>query len=121
MAQKLYLWKGTERVNLIFGDEPNGIIKKLVNINNHIFVSTTTYNIYCGQVIVLEDQSLSVTLKRIDFYAVDVASNSKYLFIVDDHGHVLTVDPNNLQVIDKIIIKDEIKICSHGYVVFILL
>ncbi|XP_057324785.1 alsin isoform X2 [Microplitis mediator] len=115
MAQKLYLWKGTERVNLIFGDEPNGIIKKLVNINNHIFVSTTTYNIYCGQVIVLEDQSLSVTLKRIDFYAVDIASNSKYLFIVDDHGHVLTVDPNNLQVIDKIIIKDDIKICSHGY------
>ncbi|KAG8034358.1 hypothetical protein G9C98_007434 [Cotesia typhae] len=115
MAQKVYLWKGTEKVDLTFGDEPNGIIKKLVNIDNRIFISTTTNNLYYGEVNAEKNQSLSVILKRIDFCVIDIASNSKYLFVVNNHGHVLTVDPNNFQVIDKIIIKDDVKVCSHGY------
>ncbi|XP_034950994.1 alsin isoform X2 [Chelonus insularis] len=114
MAQ-LHIWKGTEKINLTFADQPNGIVKKLVHINNNIFVSTTTSNIYYGEVQVLETGTLSIIFKRINFCVIDMASNSQYLFIVNDKGYVLTLDPNTFQVIDTIILKEDIKYCCHGY------
>ncbi|KAK0086427.1 hypothetical protein PV325_003204 [Microctonus aethiopoides] len=112
--QQLHLWYGTEKVALTFGDQPNGIIKKLVNIKHHLFILTTTFNVYHGEVLFPSNQLPNIIFKRINYWAIDIASNSEHLFIVNDNGYALKINPNDQEIIDTIILKDDIKVCSHG-------
>lgn len=112
----MYLWRGVDKVELTFGDRPNGVVRKLVNVNDHIFVSTSTFNLYHGEVSA-DNGSISspaLVLKRIEFTAVDIASNSDHLFVVNDEGFVLKINPGTLRVVDTIVLKEDIKFCSHG-------
>lgn len=112
--QQLHLWYGTEKVALTFGDQPNGIIKKLVNIKHHLFILTTTFNVYHGEVLFPSNQLPNIIFKRINYWAIDIASNSEHLFIVNDNGYALKINPNDQEIIDTIILKDDVKVCSHG-------
>lgn len=116
----MYLWKDADKLSFTFSDKPNGIICKLVTVKDHIFVATTTNNLYHGEVLLQkegeEDTSPQVIFKRAQFDVTDVASNSEYLFIINTNGHVLKVNPQDMNVVDTIILKEEIRYCSHGYV-----
>ncbi|XP_076245816.1 amyotrophic lateral sclerosis 2 isoform X2 [Calliopsis andreniformis] len=57
----------------------------------------------------------TIVFKRAQFEVIDIASNSEHLFIVDNNGHVLKINPKDMNVVDTIILKDEVKCCSHGY------
>lgn len=110
----MHLWRGVDKLSHAFGDKPNGIICRLVTIKDHIFIATTTNNLYYGEVSFLENSSPSLVFKRAQFDVIDIASNSDYLFIVDNNGHVLKVNPQDMTIIDTIILKEEVKCCSHG-------
>lgn len=112
----MYLWRGADKLSFAFGDKPNGIICKLVTIKDHIFVVTTTNNLYHGEVSFSENICPMLIFKRAQFDVIDVASNSEHLFIVNTKGHVLKVNPQDMSVIDLIILKEEVKYCSHGCV-----
>ncbi|XP_033359057.1 alsin [Bombus vosnesenskii] len=115
MEKHMHLWRGVDKLSYIFGDQPNGTICRLVTIKDHIFVATTTNSLYYGEVSFLEDSPPSLVFKRAQFDVIDIASNSDYLFIVDNNGHVLKVNPQDMSVTDTIILKEEVKCCSHGY------
>ncbi|XP_016915649.2 alsin [Apis cerana] len=115
MEKHMHLWRGVDKLSYAFGDKPNGIICRLVTIKDHIFIATTTNNLYYGEVSFLENSSPSLVFKRAQFDVIDIASNSDYLFIVDNNGYVLKVNPQDMTIIDTIILKEEVKCCSHGY------
>ncbi|XP_050465644.1 alsin [Cataglyphis hispanica] len=115
MDKHMYLWRGADKLSFTFGDKPSGVICKLVTIKDHIFVATTTNNLYYGEVSFPENTCPMLILKRAQFDVIDVASNSEHLFIVNTKGHVLKVNPQDMSVIDLIILKEEVKYCSHGY------
>ena len=112
----MYLWRGVDKVDLTFGDKPNGVVKKLVNVKDHIFVSTTTYNLYHGEVTTMDDNIVvpNLVLKHVEFSAVDIATNSDHLFVVNSEGYVVKIDPDSLSIVDTIVLNDDIKFCSHG-------
>lgn len=113
----MYLWRGADKLSFAFGDKPNGVICKLVTVKDHIFAATTTNNLYHGEVSLREDTSSpALVFKRAQFDVVDLASNSEHLFVVNTSGHVLKVNPQDMSVVDSIILKEEVKYCSHGYV-----
>lgn len=119
------LWRGNDRVNFTFEDPLNGCITKLSNVKERIFLSTSTFDLYHGTISCETNSSsdsilFAVTFKRAQFYAINIDANSEYLFIVNADGHVLKVNPLDLNVIQTIILKDEIKFCCHGYVFFFL-
>nr|XP_012139045.1 PREDICTED: alsin isoform X2 [Megachile rotundata] len=115
MEKHMHLWRGVDKLSYTFGDKPNGIICRLVAIKDHIFVATTTNNLYYGEVSVLENSPPTLVFKRAQFEVVDIASNSDYLFIVDNNGHVLKVNPQDMSLVDTIVLKEEVKCCRHGY------
>ncbi|XP_066593568.1 alsin [Prorops nasuta] len=115
MEKHMYMWKGLDKLSFTFGDQPNGIICKMTTVKDHIFIVTTSKNLYHGEVILQENISPMVTFKRVQFDVIDMASNSDYLFIVNTQGHVLKVNPQNLSIVDTIILKEEARCCSHGY------
>ncbi|XP_076168851.1 amyotrophic lateral sclerosis 2 isoform X2 [Ptiloglossa arizonensis] len=114
MEKHMHLWRGVDKLSYTFGDKPNGIICRLITIKDHIFVATTSNNLYHGEVSFLEDSPPSLVFKRAQFDVVDIASNSEHLFIVDNNGHVLKINPQDMSVVDTIILKEEVKCCSHG-------
>ncbi|KAG7208800.1 hypothetical protein KM043_014993 [Ampulex compressa] len=115
MERHMHLWRGVDKLSFTFGDKPNGIICKLVTIKDHIFVATTTNNLYHGEVLLSEESAPTLTFKRAQFDVIDIASNSEHLFIINNYGHVLKVNPQDLTVVDTIILKEDVKCCSHGY------
>ena len=112
----MYLWRGADKLSFTFGDKPNGVICKLITVKDHIFAVTTTNNLYHGEVSFRDGASPMLVFKRAQFDVVDLASNSEHLFIVNTNGHVLKVNPQDMSVVDSIILKEEVKYCSHGYV-----
>ncbi|XP_014610965.1 PREDICTED: alsin [Polistes canadensis] len=115
MEEYMHLWKGVDKLSFTFGDKPNGVVNKLIAIKDYIFVATSTNYLYYGEVLLEDDKSPTLTLKRAQFDAVDIASNINYLFIINSKGHVLKVNPYDLSVIETIILKEDPKCCSHGY------
>ncbi|XP_046413815.1 alsin isoform X5 [Neodiprion fabricii] len=117
MERYMYLWRGPEKILYTFGDQPSGLICRLVTVKDHVFVSTTTNNLYHGVVAThLESETCPLlTFKRVQFYAVDIATNSDYLFIVNDAGQVLRIDPSDMTHVETITLREEPKSCSHGY------
>ena len=115
------LWRGNDKVVFNFSDPLNGYISKLSNVKEHIFFATTTFDLYHGTVSCEKNSSsdtvlFTVALKRAQFHAVDIACNSDYLFIVNADGHVAKVNPQDLSVVQTIVLKDEAKFCTHGFV-----
>ncbi|XP_014478813.1 PREDICTED: alsin [Dinoponera quadriceps] len=115
MERHMHLWRDADKLSFTFGDKPNGVICKLVTIKDHIFVATTTSNLYHGEVSFQNDTCSVITFRRAQFDVIDVASNSEHLFIVNTNGHVLKVNPQDMSVVDTIILKEEVKYCSHGF------
>ncbi|XP_029056491.2 alsin [Osmia bicornis bicornis] len=115
MEKHMHLWRGVDKLSYTFGDKPNGIICRLVTVKDHIFVATTSNSLYYGEVAFLENSPPTLVFKRAQFEVVDIASNSDYLFIVDNNGHVLKVNPQDMSIVDTIILKEEVKCCRHGY------
>ncbi|XP_020289655.1 alsin-like, partial [Pseudomyrmex gracilis] len=116
MDEHMHLWRDANKLSFAFEDKPNGIISKLVAVRDHIFLTTTSNGLYYGEVSFSETASPRLAVfKRSGLDAVDVASNSEHLFVVNTNGHVLKVNPENMGVVDTIIIKEEVKYCSHGY------
>ncbi|XP_015515651.1 alsin isoform X2 [Neodiprion lecontei] len=117
MERYMYLWRGPEKILYTFGDQPSGLICRLVTVKDHVFVSTTTNNLYHGVVAThLESETCPLlTFKRVQFYAMDIATNSDYLFIVNDAGQVLRIDPSDMTHVETITLREEPKSCSHGY------
>jgi len=113
----MHLWRGADKLSFTFGDKPNGIICKLVTIKNHIFVATTTNNLYHAEVSCQENSSSMLLFKRAQFDVIDITCNSEHLFIVNTNGHVLKVNPQDMSIVDTIILKEEVRYCSHGYVI----
>nr|XP_033325881.1 alsin isoform X1 [Megalopta genalis]XP_033325882.1 alsin isoform X1 [Megalopta genalis] len=113
MQKHMQLWRGVDKVSYTFSDKPNGIICKFVTIKDHIFVITTSNNLYHGEVTIVDNNAPTLIFKTAPFNVVDIASNSEHLFIVDTNGYVLKINPQDMSVIDTIILKEEIK-CSHG-------
>jgi hypothetical protein len=58
-----------------------------------------------------------LVFKRAQFDVIDVTCNSEHLFIVNTNGHVLKVNPQDMSIVDTIILKEEVRYCSHGYVI----
>ncbi|XP_020708134.2 alsin isoform X2 [Athalia rosae] len=116
MERYMYLWRGRDKISYTFGDQPNGLVCKLATVKDHVFVSTTTNNLYHGVVTQLDPKSqCSLTFKRAQFYAVDITSNSEHLFVVNNEGQVLKVNPDDLTILDTITLREDSKTCSHGY------
>ncbi|XP_015437908.1 PREDICTED: alsin [Dufourea novaeangliae] len=115
MEKYMHLWKSVDELSYTFDDKPNGIISKLVTVEDHIFVTTTTNSLYHGEVSFIENSPPTIVFKKAQFEVVDVASNSEHLFIVDKNGYVLKINPDDMGIIDTIILKEEVKCCSHGY------
>lgn len=116
MEEYMHLWRGVDKLSFTFSDKPNGIISKLIAIKDYIFVATNANYLYYGEVLLEDDKSPTLNLKRSEFDAVDIASNTNYLFIVNSKGHVLKVNPYDMSIFETIILKEEPKCCSHGYV-----
>ncbi|KAI4494098.1 hypothetical protein M0802_009252 [Mischocyttarus mexicanus] len=115
MEDYMYLWRGVDKLSFTFDDKPNGVINKLIAIKDYVFVATSANYLYYGEVLLEDDKSPTLTLKTTQFDAVDIASNTNYLFIINSKGHVLKVNPYDLSVVETIILKEGPKCCSHGY------
>lgn len=120
MEKHMHLWRGVDKLSYTFGDKLNGTICRLVTIKDHIFIATTSSNLYHGEVSFLTDGPPVLVFQRAEFEVIDIASNLEYLFIVDNNGHVLKINPQDMSVIDTIILKEEVKCCSHGWVYIII-
>ncbi|XP_011306147.1 alsin [Fopius arisanus] len=113
MAQQVQIFNNCERLTVEFVDQANGVVKRIVSIGFHIFLSTTSHFVYHGEAQILDGRH-SVKFHRIDLTAVDICSDSKNLFIIDENGHVVKINPDTLEILDTIILRDEVKFCSHG-------
>lgn len=122
------LWRGADRVAVRFLDRLDGPVGKLVSCGDRVFLMTVgpSCGLYYGQVVVnnnegrTEDeeevQAYSLELRRSsELGAVDLAANGEHAFVVTSEGCVLKVDPEDLRVLETIVLREEVKYCSHGY------
>ena len=105
--QIVHLWHGAEKISVTFIEHLEGDICKIANIKNKVFVLTTMKNVYYG-----EFDSDTITFKKTDFFAIDIAANSKNLYIVNNLGHVNIVD-SNLKIVNTITLRDECENCKQ--------
>ncbi|KAJ8681235.1 hypothetical protein QAD02_017022 [Eretmocerus hayati] len=117
----LHVWRGEDKVRVILPSEcppGDGYPIKLVNVGNHVFLATSGHAVYHGQVQEADGTSKVeppfLELTRTQLSAVDLSSNSKFVFLVTTDGRVLKAQPDDLTVIDTIVLKEDFKYCSHG-------
>lgn len=125
----VHLWRGADKVELSFLDQLDGSVGKVVSVRDRVFLMTTTCSLYYGEVTVAAADSsngadesesstalaASLTMRRSQFSIVDLAANSEHVFAVSTDGSVLKIHPENLGVVDTIVLREDIKYCSHGY------
>lgn len=97
--EELHLWQDADKVPLVFEETPEGTVQKVINIDKNIFVATSKQFLYYGEV--------TQPLKKSEFRAIDIAVNTKNLFVVNQEGHVLKLNPQSLTVEDEIILREE--------------
>lgn len=114
MAQHVFIFHNTDPVSVEFADPPNGAIKKMITIESHIFLLTTSNCVYHGEVEIGENDNYSVIMRKIDVSGVDISTDLKCLFVVYVNGHVGKINPSNLEIVETIFMRDEVKFCSHG-------
>lgn len=108
----VHLWRGSVKVELFFEDELDAVPVKIVNIDDRVFLLTKINSLYFGDFCEVKDNQLN--LKKSQLRANDLAVNSEFVFIVSRNGLVQKIDPHNLNVIDEIVLKEDVKYCSHG-------
>lgn len=120
----VHLWRGPDKLNLdaaAVEQQLDGPLAKLVSVDVKIFLMTTTCSLYHGEVITGNDEAdssqASLTLIRSQFSAVDIAASSQHVFVVTNEGQVHKINPQDLSIVDTIVIREDIKYCIHGYVV----
>lgn len=113
---EVHLWFELEKRTLSFepSDLPEDIIK-VCKLNRHIFALTSSNSIYHSEVDDNFDNTLVFTSTNIT--AIDIACDNKVLYFVTDNGRVFKTGPENLDVKEEIILKENAK-CCHGYKTF---
>ena len=110
---EVHLWFGLDKLTLNF--EPSNLPKEIVKVcklNRHIFALTSSNSIYLSEVDRICDNKLVFTNTNIT--AIDITCDNKVLYFVTDNGQVFKSDPENLDVKEEIILKEDAK-CCHGY------
>jgi len=110
---EVHLWCGRDKLTLSF--EPSNLPKEIVKVcklNRHIFALTNSNSIYHSEVDHIDDNKLVFTSTNIT--AIDITCDNKVLYFVTDNGQVFKSDPENLDVKEEIILKENGK-CCHGY------
>ncbi|XP_058791668.1 alsin [Phymastichus coffea] len=120
-SSSMHLWRGPDKLCLnaaAVDQQLDGPLAKLVTVGDRIFLMTTTCSLYHGEVVTASegaDSSLTLlSLIKSQLSAVDVAANSQYLFVVTTDGCVHKINPQDLNIIDSIVIREDIKYCNHG-------
>ncbi|XP_011499590.1 PREDICTED: alsin [Ceratosolen solmsi marchali] len=117
----VHLWRGPDKVSLGFEDSLDGFVSKIVNIENWVLLMTTAYSLYHGEIITEnyndenKSSSASLSFKKTQFSAIDIAGNNKHAYIVTNDGQVLKMNPKDLTVVDTIVLKDDTNRCSNEY------
>lgn len=110
-----HLWSGTDKVKISFVDQLDDSVNKLVSVRDRIFLLTAGYSVFYGDVVTEGGgEKSSVEFRKIQHSAVDLASNSDNIFVVTSSGHVQKIDPKDLSITDTIILREDVKYCSHG-------
>jgi amyotrophic lateral sclerosis 2 protein len=110
---EVHLWFGLEKLTLTF--EPSNLSKnviKLCKLNRHIFALTSSNNIYHSE---LDRNCDKLVFTNTNITAIDITCNNKILYFVTDNGQVFKTNPENLDVKEEIILKEDAKCCCHGY------
>lgn len=111
---EIHLWFGLNKLSVSFesSDLPKDIIK-MCKINHHVFALTNSNRVYHSEVDLNCDDKLFFS--NTDITAIDIACNNKVLYFVSSNGHVFKTDPEDLDIKEEIILKEDVKCCSHGY------
>lgn len=111
---EIHLWYGLEKLAITFepSDLPKDIIK-VCKVNRHIFALTNGNSIYHSEVEPNGENKVIFTNTNIS--AIDIACNNNILYFVSDNGQVFKTDPEDLDIKEEIILKEDAKCCSHGY------
>lgn len=111
MEHKVKLWNYTKKVDILTDLSEN--IKKICNINNHLYLLSENNNLYHGEIEKI-DSNESLDVKLVDeLNFVDIGSNDKYFYGVDEYGRVFKCT-EDLKILQEIELIEESKICMHG-------
>jgi amyotrophic lateral sclerosis 2 protein len=111
---EVHLWFGLDKLPVAFEppDLPTDIIK-VCKINHHVFALTSSNSVYHSEVnLNCEDKLI---FSNTDISAIDIACNNKILYFVSSNGQVFKTNPEDLDIKEEIILKEDAKCCSHGY------
>ncbi|KAL7292949.1 hypothetical protein TKK_0013401 [Trichogramma kaykai] len=115
----LHLWHGANELELQLDASSSileGHVTKLRSCQDRLFIKTTSGTLYYGDTVqAQENDKRFLELKKSQFNVIDLATNSKHLFLVLNNGSAVTVEPRSLKVVDTVVIKDDVKYCIHGY------
>ncbi|XP_014217091.1 alsin [Copidosoma floridanum] len=120
-ATLVHLWRGADKVKLDLEDGLDGALAKVVSVGDRVFFMTKAGSLYYGDVVdEVKDEDggvsdvSSLSLRKSQLCAVDLAANSEHIFIVTHDGTVQKINPRDFSVIDNIILDEGVKYCSHG-------
>lgn len=113
MEKTFKLWSHTQEVK-VTGDL-NDQIKKICNIDTHLFLLSTKNLLYHGRVIT-RGSTQEVCLELVEgLKLIDIDSCNKFLYGVDEGGRVFKYT-EKFEVISEIKLIEEAKICVHGHI-----
>lgn len=109
MVNKFRLWNSTEIVE-INCDNICENVKKICNIDNHLYFLTSKNQLYHG---LLENNEINLYLYQ-DIQAIDIDCCCKYVYIVEEETGFVFRYSENLELINEIELLEESRICIHG-------
>lgn len=109
MLNDFNLWDSTDIIN-VNCDNICKNIKKICNIEDHLYLLTNTNQIYHGLVI---KNDLNLNLQR-NIQAIDIDCCCKYVYIVQEDTGCVYKYTKDLELIHEIELLDECRICIHG-------
>ncbi|XP_065164846.1 alsin isoform X2 [Atheta coriaria] len=112
MMDKIYIWNGKKKIKLL--NNINETVKKLCNINDHLYLLTSTNKFYHGNIEIVEDEE-QVTFQLSDaFRPQDIDCKADTLYIVDQNGKVLSYN-EDLEFQSEITLVEDARTCFHGH------
>ncbi|KAL1491207.1 hypothetical protein ABEB36_011840 [Hypothenemus hampei] len=107
-----FLWNYNEPIEI--KTSLHGSITKLANINNHLFVLTSSKSLYEGRIQTIENgKFIEFTPINLTFEPSDITSHNKLLYILTSEGVVQCYN-EQLDILDTITLIEDHK-CSIGH------
>lgn len=108
---KIFLWNLVNKLDI--QSEIQDKIKKITNIENHLYVLTHSNTLFHGIVNATEDQEEIYLIKQDGVLFKDIDGMEDFFYGIDLNGRVLKYT-ENLVCLKEIMLIEDSKPCTHG-------